>query len=825
MSTLYNLDALILESQVVVSDTTNSSITSGALTVEGGLSTKDTHVTGHVAINNVKITPNLNDIIFELQATLNPDTMAMTNITDFYFDSSIARTFKAMINVFVSGAESKYALWELNGVYKPTGWIMHTNFTGDITGVNFGVSTNESGIGQIQYTNPNTTGSTTTIRYRAHTTAPVGSSPLVSTGIINNTSGPFIVNGLVFSNSVNTLSNADANFTNNVFSIGDSSRLVTKNLSTFQSFSNGGSFSVYGGASVAKNLIIGDKIGIANTNPSYPLDIVGDINFTGDLYQNGNLFGGGGGGVDSNWLSGTGGNLSYTKGNVGIGTTAPTFKLDINGNLRVTTGITTGNIYASGTSTLTNISSSNQTTAILNASIGITTASIYANNGTFGAIITTSGNVGIGTSSPSQVLDILTNSNEELGMGLSNSNTGGNSRINFNMYVGHNTSGNAGQIYASTSDPTFTIRTYSANTSGISLLTGGAAPIKFNIQNTERMRINTSGNVGIGTTSPSYTLDINPSNVYSAMRVNGGSILSNTNGTVINMSPNEGAFGAIEAFTSGNFNVKIPLCLNPWGGNVGIGMTSPSLSYKLDVNGSLHVNGIYSNFSNSTTGYLQIARGWESNSGFIEFLQANGTRKGYIGYGGDTVAFQFIGEGSRNIELATNSVTQMTVTSSGNIGMGTGTPSVRLQVMNNGGGQSTTRIYASGNSIQTDWPVGWGGGLNTFDISCAGIYYNTLSQRSDIRKKDNITTYSRGLDEIIQLRPVSFNWKDYNSTEVQYGFIAQEVEEVIPELVNEDSNGYKNIKNAYIPILVNAIKELNNKVNELKQELDILKNI
>jgi hypothetical protein len=37
-------------------------------------------------------------------------------------------------------------------------------------------------------------------------------------------------------------------------------------------------------------------------------------------------------------------------------------------------------------------------------------------------------------------------------------------------------------------------------------------------------------------------------------------------------------------------------------------------------------------------------------------------------------------------------------------------------------------------------------------------------------------------------------------TETEYGFIAQEVEEIIPEIVNEDSEGYKNIKNVYIPI-------------------------
>ena len=159
----------------------------------------------------------------------------------------------------------------------------------------------------------------------------------------------------------------------------------------------------------------------------------------------------------------------------------------------------------------------------------------------------------------------------------------------------------------------------------------------------------------------------------------------------------------------------------------------------------------------------------------------------------------------------------MTITSIGNIGIGTGTPTVKLQVMN--GGQSTARIYGNNNAILTDWPSGWGGGLNTFDISCASIYYNGLAQRSDVRKKTNIIPYTRGLSEVLQLRPVSFNWKEYNPTETQYGFIAQEVEAIIPEIVNEDSEGYKNIKDAYVPILVNAIKELQNQIVQIKQGL------
>lgn len=134
---------------------------------------------------------------------------------------------------------------------------------------------------------------------------------------------------------------------------------------------------------------------------------------------------------------------------------------------------------------------------------------LSSNTNTIGNVIfTTGGNVGIGTTAPSFPLHVVINSDASLGMGLNNDHTGGNSRINFNLTVGAASSGNAGQIYASISDPTFTMRSYSGNTSGVALLTGGAAPIRFSTQATERMRIATSGNVGIGTTVPSSILHV-----------------------------------------------------------------------------------------------------------------------------------------------------------------------------------------------------------------------------------------------------------------------------------------------------------------------------
>lgn len=256
MTNIFQETALIHVDQVVIRNTENAGVSSGGLIIQGGSSTKDIYTVGHVAINNVKITPNLNDYVYELQATLTPDTNIFTNITDFVFDNSIANTFKTQINVTVSAGTPLYALYELYGVYKNTGWILSSTFMGDRTGVSWGVTTSE-GIGTIQYKNSNPTGSTTIIRYRALTTAPAGTAPTGSTGIINNTTGPYIQDTLLYANSINTIASAtDITLSGSVFKVGGTQRVSIENASTFTNFSNGGSLTVMGDMSVAKKLYV-----------------------------------------------------------------------------------------------------------------------------------------------------------------------------------------------------------------------------------------------------------------------------------------------------------------------------------------------------------------------------------------------------------------------------------------------------------------------------------------------------------------------------------------------------------------------------------------
>ena len=102
---------------------------------------------------------------------------------------------------------------------------------------------------------------------------------------------------------------------------------------------------------------------------------------------------------------------------------------------------------------------------------------------------------------------------------------------------------------------------------------------------------------------------------------------------------------------------------------------------------------------------------------------------------------------------------------------------------------------------------------------------------SDLRLKKNVVDLDKGLSAIKSLRPVSFNWIDgFCDEEKQtlYGFIAQEVETVDSNLIQEFGNGSVTVKGQtindalrvneklIIPLLVKAVQELEAKVAALK---------
>jgi hypothetical protein len=133
----------------------------------------------------------------------------------------------------------------------------------------------------------------------------------------------------------------------------------------------------------------------------------------------------------------------------------------------------------------------------------------------------------------------------------------------------------------------------------------------------------------------------------------------------------------------------------------------------------------------------------------------------------------------------------MSLTGNGNIGMGTTTPAEKLEVCGNA--QVNGNVIAMGNITANQ------------SVTCS----------SDERFKKDIATLPDALENVQQLRGVTYNWKQKEfpakqfNDRLQIGVIAQEVEKIYPELVYTDKDGYKSVDYAKLtPVLIEAIKQL-----------------
>ena len=132
----------------------------------------------------------------------------------------------------------------------------------------------------------------------------------------------------------------------------------------------------------------------------------------------------------------------------------------------------------------------------------------------------------------------------------------------------------------------------------------------------------------------------------------------------------------------------------------------------------------------------------------------------------------------------------LTVATNGNVGIGTSTPTNKLEVNGN--------ICATG----------------------------SIASCSDIRYKTNLLPVSNVLSSLLALNPIYYNWKkDFKgyTDQRQIGFSAQEVEKMYPEMVQTDANGYKAIDYSRLtPVLVEAVKEQQKEIEVLKAKMERL---
>lgn len=223
-------------------------------------------------------------------------------------------------------------------------------------------------------------------------------------------------------------------------------------------------------------------------------------------------------------------------------------------------------------------------------------------------------------------------------------------------------------------------------------------------------------------------------------------------------------------------------------GNVGIGTTSPPTA------GKLVVQGIYPQLvlNNPTAG-----------AGSRMDFQNAGTTAGVIGHLNTPDRLQFSGSNA--------SAVHMTITSSGNVGIGKTDPIYQLQLNTDSAGKPNGGSWANS---------------------------------SDKRLKKNIIPLSGALDKILKLNPVAYEWINpeehgAKEKEVRAGFIAQEIEKEFPLWVNEYSPNEKSKDAKLIPagdkakdlrfpndtyaLLVQAIKEQQKQIEALNAEIAVLK--
>jgi hypothetical protein len=131
-------------------------------------------------------------------------------------------------------------------------------------------------------------------------------------------------------------------------------------------------------------------------------------------------------------------------------------------------------------------------------------------------------------------------------------------------------------------------------------------------------------------------------------------------------------------------------------------------------------------------------------------------------------------------------------------------------------------VFATNMGLDADNVIrigGWSAAANRWQLDMSGnmTVAGDVTAYSDARVKTNIQTIENALEKTLALRGVTYNRTDSEDTRTKVGVIAQEIIEVLPEVVNQDNDGMYNVSYGNITaLLIEAIKEQQSQIEELK---------
>lgn len=320
--------------------------------------------------------------------------------------------------------------------------------------------------------------------------------------------------------------------------------------------------------------------------------------------------------------------------------------------------------------------------------------------------------------------------------------------------------------------------------------------------------------------------------------------LFNTTATTINFG------GAATAMTIGISGASGTLDLMGGYGSTGCTLNGTNGGWSCDgaivANNGFTTGGL-AYFGNSSSDYTPTAGNW-SSTGSTLVLNAlnysvlafhdNGSRVDFIRVGAGTMELGYNGgygnptvviPGAVNIATAsTGAVNIGTGATTQTLNFGTGAGAKTVSIGSNTSG-STTTIYAGDTASNGTFILTGVTKLNRNSYLCIGagngiVNYNSSCTSSSIRFKENVVNLNYGLEEIMALRPVFFNYKpDQNlGNRRNIGFIAEEVNEIIPEVTvfGEDGLVESLDYEKLVSLLTVGVQQLNTNIQALETNIN-----